>query len=180
MNKSSASLGTETFADPTPERLKHAKTWTVGNARDKRDRTVTILDPFEAAHERGGWGIKGENPRIAQSRYEAGVKFRHHFERGGLHGVLSSLDLNASRTEPFGRTFLGTDEQVHHRLQYRSAEKLLGMVETAVLRWVIVEGITLHGAGERMGWRDRKQASAAAVQVMRMSLDKLCGMWGIR
>jgi hypothetical protein len=108
------------FADPTPERLRHAVAWTVGNARDRRDRTVTILDPFTHAFHRGVF---------SPGQYDAGQKFRLHWDRGGLKGALANPRLELG----FGNVFTDradglprSEAEERHRAQYRTAVRLVG------------------------------------------------------
>src|SRR5262245_55012756 len=56
-------------AMPTPERLRHAPDWEENDARDRRHRVITILNPFPAAYRRG---------QFTDRQYAAGEKFHVH------------------------------------------------------------------------------------------------------
>src|SRR5262245_57706595 len=158
-----ARKGARYLADVTNERVKqagghfeHGGRLIVGSARDRRDRTVTILSPFEVAHARG---------TFTDGQYHAGERFYAHWSLGGMLGCLASIDLQCATFGNGGNGHLAaTEAQVTHRQHYHEAEKLLGLETTMLVRWIICEGETFETAGHRLGWRDRRQASAAATE----------------
>src|SRR5262245_43280311 len=74
-------------AMPTPERLRHAADFEESDARDRRHRVITILNPFPAAYRRG---------QFTERQHAAGEKFHVHYERGGLRGALASINFDIS------------------------------------------------------------------------------------
>lgn len=160
----------EVFAEPTPERLRQVDyQHEVGNARDRRDRTITVY-PFATAYHRG---------QFTHEQWNTGQRFYHYWFRSGITGLLTSIDFNGAPVEGPGRTFLSrTDAEAHARQQYLAAEKLLGLRNTRVLVKVVCEQETPERAGrDILGWKDEKQARAAAVEVMRGCLDQLRELW---
>ncbi len=172
MTPTMAKKESQIIAMPTPERFRHAgDDWTEGNSRDRRDRVVTFLNPFDRAAER---------KVFTERQWRAGDKFRLCWERGDLERALASVDWGRSPSDVFGRTLLShTEFQAHHRHQYAIAEKLLGIPTSALLRWVICDGMPFEEAGRRLGWRHRTQGVAAVVERMRDALDRLQDLWGI-
>jgi hypothetical protein len=155
---------------PTPERMRLAgDNYVIGS--DPHRRVVTILDPFTAAFHRG---------QFTQKQYDAGSKFRIHYERGGIHGVLSSVSFDGCFGGKVDFSHLAkTEDQLHHRRQFFLAEKLLGMDTAALMRRVCCEGWTLEKAGNSLHWKCRKQATAAATERLRHALDQLADLWGV-
>jgi len=157
----------EVFADPPKERLRHAAGHVVGNARDRRDRTVTILNWFEREHSNG---------RFTDRQHAAAEKFRTHYFRGQMAGALSSVDWNSSPSRGEGRSFINDGNEVH-RIEFTKARDQVGLDTCRVLVMTVCNGDSFQEAGRLLGWRDRKQSSAAAIQVTRLGLDRLAGLW---
>ena len=155
---------------PTVERLKHAADFEENDARGRKHKVITILDPFAAAHRRGDF---------TDLQYGVGQKFHRHFHEGCVRGALASVSFDRVMGGAEYSLMPKTEQEAHHRQQYRNAEKLLGMETTALLRWIICDGETFQEAGARLGWRDRCRAVAAAVERMRAALDQLQELWGI-
>ena len=162
--------------DITNERSRHAGGHfdkggciVVGNARERRNRTVTILSPFAAAHARGAF---------TEPQFSIGQRFGTHWDLGGLKGYIASINLECPT---FGNgscdRLTATEAQVTHRQRFHEAEVLLGPVTCTLLIWAICLDETLEECGHRLGWKDRRQASAAAVERMRDALERLLGLW---
>lgn len=159
-------------ADPTPQRMLHSG----GHFEEGQDgfgkSSITMSDrPFAVAIKRGA---------ISERQARAGTKFYHHWWHSGMAGNLQTLDPN--------RVFGGRDEscgmprfemEAHHRDQYRSAVKEMGMVTTAVVERIVCFDVPFIEAGYGLGWENRAQASSAAMERLRSGLDDLCELWGI-
>lgn len=153
---------------PTPERIAKA-----GEAFDVGHHgTVTLRDsPLEWMERRGV---------ISTSLYNVGSKYRHHWYHAGLLPSVGSIDLNRIFGEPGGNVGMPSSEmQAHHRQQYRSAQREIGMQIGRVLDNVICLEFSLVDAGQLLGWKDEKQARAVATAFVRDGLERLRTLWGM-
>ena len=154
---------------PTAERVRRA------GADFERGDTgqITMRDsPLERAFARGV---------VTQEQYSAGQKYRHHWYHAGLCDRLGSIDLSQVFATDLG-SFSGmakTEAQVFHRQRYREATQAVGKIGSHVLDWMVCRETPLEQVGYTLGWSNRTQAYAAAVERMKVSLDGLCELWGI-
>lgn len=158
----------------TPEREAHsdgASEW----GRGDRDRETirTMRDaPLERMHLRGV---------IGQKQYDALIKYRNHWYRGGLSSPLQSIDLNRVFASDMAN-FSGmakSEAQAFHRQQYRAAVLHLGVQVAAIVEHVVCHEQNLESLGVKLGWPAKPQAIAAATERLKVSADDLCKFWGI-
>jgi hypothetical protein len=157
-------------SSPTDERLAHA-----GKAYDTSDdkrgdiRIITMRDaPLERLHFRG---------RIDLDQYNAGLKFRGHWYRGGLDG-LPSADLLRVCAGSVNFDHLARSESAeHHRRQFFAALRFMGRANGYLLGQVVCYEVPLHIVGASLGWPTLNQARTAATERVRASLDRLVELW---
>ena len=117
---------------------------------------------------------------ITYSQFAAGVKYRLHWHRGGLEAGIRTVDFNRTGGGPNGLAGMpATEDQVHHRRQWRQANDWIGQRGQIVLETVGCEDDSLEQAGYKLGEKNKPQAIAAARQILLGALDKLCDEWGI-
>jgi hypothetical protein len=153
---------------PTPERMaKAGEAFEVGH-----HGTITLRDsPLEWLERRGV---------ITASEYNTGAKYRHHWYFSGMLPNVGTIDLNRVFAGNSGNVGMPSSEsQAHHRQQYRAAQEAVGMQVGRLLDNVICLEFSVVDAGRILGWRDEKQARAAAISLLRVGLDKLRAMWGL-
>jgi hypothetical protein len=156
-------------AEPTPERLRRAR----GDFERGHSGQITMRDsPLERALARGV---------ITQEQYAAAQKYRHHWYHAGLADRLTSLDLGrVDAVDIFNVTGMArTEAQVFHRQRYREAVQAVGKLGSHALDWTVCREVALDRFGETLGWSNRAQAYAAAVERLKMALDELIRLWGI-
>jgi hypothetical protein len=156
---------------PTPERMaKAGEAFEVGH-----HGTITLRDsPLEWLERRGS------KNGISPAQYNAGVKYRHHWHFSGMLPNIGTIDLNRIFAGNGGNIGMPSSEsQAHHRQQYRAAQDAVGMQVGRLLDNVICLEFSVVDAGRILGWRDEKQARAAAISLLRVGLDKLRAMWGL-
>ena len=151
---------------PTPERMRLA-----GADFERGDSGhITMRDsPLERAFAR---------KVVTPEQYAAGQKYRLHWYQAGLCGALESVDLNRVVL----RNYAGmtrTESQAFHSQRFREAAHALGNVESRVLELVVCRDVALDRVGYALGWNNRHQAYAAAVERMKNGLDALCNLWGM-
>jgi hypothetical protein len=159
----------ERRALPTPERLRRA-----GRDIERGDSgQITMRDsPLERAFARNA---------ISAEQYSAGQKYRHHWYHAGLAGQLGSLDLNRVLAVDLGgyAGMAKTENQLFHRQRYRESVQAAGKIGSHVLEWAVCREIPLEQVGQALGWSNRAQARAAALERMKAALETLCKLWGI-
>lgn len=157
----------EQRAQPTPERVRQADgAIEIGDDR-RGSKTLTMRDaPLERALSRGV---------ISRSQYDAGVKFRLHWYRGGMAGNLKTIDLNGV----FGGQGSETEAKLFHRQQFFHARNSIGNWGAYVLDHVVCLETPLEKVGYSLGWGSKPQAIAVATEHLKIALDGLCRLWGI-
>ena len=158
----------ERRALPTRERLRKA-----GRDVERGDTgAVTLRDsPLERAFLRRA---------ISQEQYCAGQKHRHHWYHGGLSDPLRSLALDRVPAGPDAFSGMAVSErQAFHRQRHREAVAAVGRIGAHVLDWAVCREESLEQVGASLGWSNRPQAHAAAMERMKAALDALCRLWGI-
>ena len=118
--------------------------------------------------------------QINGQQYTAANKYYNHWYRAGLLPGYGSADLNrVFGGEGGGAGMATTEAQAFHRQRYRQAVEIVGMRGSWVLERVVCQEISFEETGRQMGWNNRPQAVACAVQAARDALDSLCREWGI-
>jgi hypothetical protein len=152
---------------PTPERMRKAEGYFVKGDTGMTTLRDAPLERLEATRV------------ITPAQYSAAIKFRHHWHNGGLSPRFSAVKLDGM---PFSQSIAGmpeTEWAIHHRDQYRVAIRLLGMRRGMVVERISAWEWSAVEVGRALGWKDEKQARAAAVEILRDGLDALAGLWGI-
>ncbi len=129
---------------------------------------------LEFLHERAG------PHRLTYAQFAAGCKYRLHWHRAGLEPGIATVDLDRTGGAPNG--FAGmpiTEDQVHHRQQWRRANKWIGKRAEMVLTLVGCHDCGLEQAGYKLGENNKARAIAGARQVLLGAVDRLCDEWGI-
>jgi len=156
-------------AEPTAERLRHAD----GDFERGHNGQITMCDsPLERVFARGV---------VSEEQYAAAQKYRHHWYHAGLSDRLGTRDLDHVLAHDLFK-FTGmarTETQLFHRQRYREAVQAVGKLGSHVLDWTVCREVPLDRIGETLGWTNRAQAYAAAVERLKMALDELCRLWGI-
>lgn len=152
----------------TPER--HTKAGG-GTFRDDLGRQHMRDSPINVALSRG---------MINGRQYTAAQKYYNHYYRAGLIENFGSADMNrVFGGEGSSGGMARTEAQAFHRQQYRKAVDKIGIVGSWTLERIICREQSFEDTGREMGWNNRPQAVACAVQRSRDALDILCGEWGI-
>lgn len=161
------------FEGPTEERLQKAQGhFQVGD--DKQGTKVYRMRDDTLARMLDRDAIDG-------TEYAALQKYKHHWTAGGLMGSVGSVDLNrVFSSDPASMSGMAKSEgQAHHRGQFRRAREQLGNRQVILVERVVLEEWTLESAGGTLGWRDRKQAVAAATEMLRDAGYRLAKLWGM-
>jgi hypothetical protein len=166
---------------PTPERLaKAGEAFTVGH-----HGIITIrnspLEWMERQWQNGQIANVPEHKRrgLRPELYDTGVKYRHHWHFSGMLPKCGSVDLNRIFGGIGGNVGMPSSEnQAHHRRQYRKAQEEVGLIVGSVLDNVICLEFSLVDAGRLCGWRDEETARHKAEAHVREGLEKLRKLWG--
>ena len=152
----------------TPERIARAE------FRLERGDTGTIRmrdTPIEKALQKRV---------INDGQYQAAQKFYNHWFRGGMAGSLQSMDMDRVFGGEFGFSGAPRSEiEQFHRERYRRAVELTGGRGSQILQKVVCEEKDFAIVGMELGWDNRPQAYAVAVQLCREALSILADEWGI-
>lgn len=149
---------------PTPERMAKA----AGFIHRSATGPITVRDaPLERLEARG---------TIDKRLYDAGVKYRLHWNGAGLQERYASLRLDGVFG---GGQETITDAMAHHRGVYEAAVKHIGMRQSGVVENVCCRDIQLADVGYKLGWTNRPQAQAAAEALLKDALDRLAYWWGV-
>lgn len=161
----------------TPERVaKAAGAFTIGD--DKQGgKTWTMMDsPMERLYAQD---------RLSKSEYDGLVKYRIHWFRAGLQPSLGSVDLNrVFASDPSNFSGMSkSDNQVFHRQKWREVHDtdrpVLNHREGQLVDNVVCAEQPLVIAGMALGWKNRPQAEAAAVEMLRGAGYRLSKHWGL-
>ncbi len=164
---------TDDYRGATIERIRQSGGhFSVGD--DKQGgKTWTMMDsPLERLRAQ---------ERITKHEYDGLAKFRIHWHHGGLQPSLSSVDPNRIfAADPSNFSGMAKSErQVFHRQQYREAIEMLGHRARIVLENVVCTEQAVVTAGYALGWKNRPQAEAAAIESLRDSGWRLAKHWGM-
>lgn len=117
---------------------------------------------------------------LTREQGEAAQKYYIHWYRGGMAGVIGSHDV----LKVFGGDnnfshMASTENALFHRQRYWQAAKSL-KERRAPFEAVVLHEKPFEAMGaEYLGWKNRPQAYAGAIEYVRGILDTLCGDWGI-
>lgn len=173
------------LSGPTPERLaKSGGDFVIGNDPQRSARVYTFRDgSLERLKDRGKLADKfSRGGGEVEPRYEALMKFRHHWRCAGMEPSYGNFDLNkVFASENSGFTGLAkTEAQAFHVGQYRSAVREIGMKSSFVVECVVCADDTLERAGVKLGYNNRNAAVAAATECIQRAADQLAELWGIK
>ncbi len=163
----------EDFRGATIERIrKTCGHFAVGD--DKQGgKTWTMMDsPLERMATQG---------RLSKTEYDGLVKYRIHWFRAGLQPTLGSVDPNRIfASDPSSFSGMAKSEaQVFHRQKWREACELLGHRAGIVVDNVVCAEQSALSAGMCIGWKNRPQAEAAAIEILRDAGYRLAKHWGM-
>lgn len=149
---------------PTPERLAKSE----GFVHHSITGPITVRDaPLERLEARGV---------LDRRLYDAGCKYRIHWNGAGLQERYASLRLDGV----FGGSVETiTEAMAHHRSVYAGAVKHLGVRGSNVVEDICCRDIGLEDVGRKLGWTNRPQAVAAAEALLKDALDRLAHWWGM-
>jgi len=149
---------------PTPERMAKAGPYLHRSATGP----ITVRDaPLERLEARG---------TIDKRLYDAGVKYRLHWNGAGLQERYASLRLDGV----FGGGAESiTDAMAHHKSVYTAAVRHLGVRGSGVVEDIVCRDMQLGDVGYKLGWANRPQAVAAAEALLKDALDRLAYWWGV-
>ena len=173
------------LSGPTPERLaKSGGDFVIGNDPQRSARVYTFRDgSLERLKDRGKLANKfSRGGGEVEPRYEALMKFRHHWRCAGMEPSYGNFDLNkVFASENSGFTGLAkTEAQAFHVGQYRSAVREIGLKSSFVVECVVCADDTLERAGVKLGYNNRNAAVAAATECIQRAADQLAELWGIK
>lgn len=119
--------------------------------------------------------------RLSKSEYDGLVKYRIHWFRAGLQPSLGSVDLNrVFASDPSNFSGMAKSEaQVFHRQKWREACELLGHRAGLIVDNVVCAEQSALMAGMCIGWKNRPQAEAAAIEMLRDAGYRLARHWGL-
>jgi len=173
------------LSGPTPERLaKSGGDFVIGNDPQRSARVYTFRDgSLERLKDRGKLADKfSRGGGEVEPRYEALMKFRHHWRCAGMEPSYGNFDLNkVFASENSGFTGLAkTEAQAFHVGQYRAAVREIGLKSSFVVECVVCADDTLERAGVKLGYNNRNAAVAAATECIQRAADQLAELWGIK
>ena len=119
--------------------------------------------------------------KLSKAEYEGLMKYRIHWYHGGLLPSVGSADLNrVHASDPTNVSGMAkTETQVFHRQKYREASDMIGHRALIVIDNVVLYEHPIEFGGYALGWNNRSQASAAAIEVLRDAGYRLARHWGI-
>lgn len=164
---------TDDYRGVTIERIRQSGGhFAVGD--DKQGgKTWTMMDsPLERMATQG---------RLSKTEYDGLVKYRIHWFRAGLQPTLGSVDPNRIfASDPSSFSGMAKSEaQVFHRQKWREACELLGHRAGIVVDNVVCAEQSALSAGMCIGWKNRPQAEAAAIEILRDAGYRLAKHWGL-
>jgi len=159
--------------EPSSERVQKAgSAFNIGD--DKQGgKTWTMMDsPLERLYAQ---------QKLSKLEYDGLVKYRIHWHHAGLQPSMGSVDLNrVFASDPSNFSGMAKSErQVFHRQKYREASEMLGHRARIVVENVVCAEQATVMAGFSIGWKNRPQAEAAAVEILRDSGYRLAREWGM-
>ena len=118
---------------------------------------------------------------IDSAEYAALDKLRHHWWHANLSGSPRSADWNRSwATDVFGFSHMPKSEnEAHHRSQYRKAMKLFEHVRGIVVTNALFSELPLHLCVPRIGASSDYRNREAAKKELKGAADQLRRHWGL-
>lgn len=159
----------------TRERL--AKAVTIEEGRDERGQSTGVVTVRDGVIER-----MVRRRAISELQYIAAIRYRDHWEKGGLNAGASSCDPNRVHGvdySSFGH-MAKSEAQAHHRGEYRRAREMLGSIAAAIVEHVVCYCGTLESLGEALGWQSRARGIDAAQVYIAARLDELVNLWELK
>lgn len=171
---------------PTPERIvKSAGDYDIGSD-ETRGKVYTFRDdPISRLMSKGQLSDQraqsdDERKKSSEPRYQALLKYRHHWHHAGMEPTYGNFDLNKVFAQDGAWPGMpATEYQAFHREQYRGAVKKLGMKASFTVEKVVCEGDSLEAAGIKLGYRNGSQARTASIEILQIAADILVNHWGI-
>lgn len=155
---------------PTKERK--AKGDTVYAGLGKSDRVYSAVTPLDRMLK-AGW--------IDRPMHEAGKRYARHVYESGIAGVPKSANLDgAAGGGDCTYGMAANEHQAFHRQEYRKAVQAVGSWRCAAFQLFVCHDCPLEEVGYRMGETNKKQAVAAAREMIKGKLFTLAVLWGLK
>lgn len=168
---------------PTQERLAKAQGYVDIGDDQRGGKIYTFRDTtMDRLYSRLVKGARGRHEEDQLRREWHGLmKYKHHWHAGGLLPSLGSVDLNRIfASDPGSMSGMAkSEQQAHHRGEYRKAGALLGHKPGIVVDNVVCHDLTLEMAGYSIGYTSPYRARVAAMTIIRSAGLGLAAMWGI-
>lgn len=116
---------------------------------------------------------------INRQQAAAAEKYYSHWYRAGLCERFSTINFDLSGAQHAAPSMHITEAQSFHRDRYRQAVEKVGIRGSWILERVVCREDPFEQCGRDMGWNNKSQAIAAAIQSIRDALDILVNEWGI-
>ena len=157
--------------EPIDYRLIHAGLFHHRAGRGKSDARYTVNDD--------ALGRAWLRKKINDLEYYSLVRYRAHWEAGGLLGPMQSLDLDrVFAFNPSQMSGLAKSEaQQDHRDAYRDAGQAIGRRLCGVADLVACFGASLREVGLAMGYRSEAHARYQAAQALAEAGYRLAQYW---
>lgn len=168
---------------PTPERLAKAQGFVEIGDDQRGGKIYTFRDcTMDRLYSRltKAARTRGDEDRLRRE-YVALMKYKHHWHAAGLLASVGSVDLNRIfASDPGSMSGMAkTEQQAHHRGEYRRAGKELGHKPGIVVDNVVCYDLTMEMAGYAIGYASPYRAREGATKIIRQAGQDLAGMWGI-
>lgn len=135
-------------------------------------RIYSVATPLDRLLRTGG---------IEKAHHQAGKRYAEHCHHAGLTGTPKSADLNAVGGGSDCTYGMAANEfQANHRLEYRNACRIIGKWRSAAFEDIVVHDTPLEDTGYTMGQTNKKQAIAAAREMLLGKLEALAVHWGYK
>lgn len=173
----------ETRHGPTPERLAKAQGFVDVGDDQRGGKIYTFRDTtMDRLYSRLVKQARGRHEEDQLRREWHGLmKYKHHWHAGGLLPSLGSVDLNRIfASDPGSMSGMAkSEQQAHHRGEYRRAGEILGHRPAIVVQNVVCYDHTVEMAGYAIGYNSPFRARTAAVAIIREAGKGLANLWGI-
>lgn len=164
--------------DATPERLRHAEREGASAVDEQGVRRVA--DAFDLLHKRGL--LDRDDPGRNEVMWQAGDRYRKHWHRAGLDGLVA-FDFRRESVDGAGGGggTTPTEAALRHRIMLRAASAAVGPRLLPYLAGVVVEcrpALALRPLVTDTS--HARTADALVVERLRESLHRLCDHWDLR
>ena len=170
---------------PTPERLAKAQGYVDIGDDQRGGKIYTFRDcTMDRLYSRLTKAAKGRHEEDGLRReYVALMKYKHHWHAAGLLAAIGSVDLNRIfASDPGSMSGMAkSEQQAHHRGEYRKARDKVGHRPGIVLDNVVCADLTLEMAGYAIGvaYASPYRQRLFIVDMLRGAGRDLAEMWGI-